>query len=307
MAGLMPHPRNGQFSKQFDAMNQRRQAADSYDSQRSAARESLHGQNMRTYASMGVPSQQDQANRFTAGLAILGERPPARGDMSGFGQRQLTVPQSSGPMVNNRGDGSFTPANTAVNRNVMTGELGGLYVPNNRGGAPRFQEGETVTNSAGGKTVIGRTPNGGLSFTGQFNPETRRTGGVAMTPQLQERLSSRAQQRRDEKILRNANRYGLGDNVAAVGAARGRIQQRSGMTGQRRALMDAIMETHMEHASSLSPLDRIQYLQSLVQGNGSPMPAAATAASQPKRMPIMSAVDELSRLNKAGLLKRDPK
>lgn len=240
------------------------------------ARYQLGAQNRRVFGSMGVQNPQQQAVGQMASGILSGGMAPQPNDLSSFGRRLLNAPGTSGPMINNRGMGGFEPTMGEARKplsmevnNYNAAHVPGapqgqrLYTQPLDGSRPRFMEGRTIPNAAGGMTQITRTPTGGLAFASEPGQ-----GGLPMTPELQARLSQRAQMRRDSGILRAARRNGLGNNVPAVAMARERFAARQGSMRQAAAAQNQMREAelaqHMEHMQSLPTAEaRLQYLQGL--------------------------------------------
>lgn len=142
-----------------------------------------------------------------------------------------------------------------------------------------------------GEAINGRGVNGsqpGSQFIPQASPDARNslrfTQGLGrkVDDALASRLRDRADIRRDDKILSNARKYKLGEDIPAVGRAlasndkRGEplrdAKEAKATEKTNRQLNDAMvsqlltaqMEHHISHAKTLSPLEAAKYLEGAI-------------------------------------------
>lgn len=171
------------------------------------------------------PVGQQMASAQAGDVLNSGLKPPSQNqDMSTFGQGLLRGRQQGLPIgdaINSRGVDQWSPSGVGPKPKMLSPGLvagGGYGLPAPNGGRPRYVEGATITHEGGGTSRVTRTPSGGLALIRQSGGNTPEQVAMDEAGNRERRQQSAAKDK-TERILRNARRYGLSDDLPAVAQA----------------------------------------------------------------------------------------
>lgn len=284
--------RERDYQRASAAMMQNQQLGDLNSSMRRDAMNDLHSQNMAAYESMGRPSGYQQGLRQLADAAVQGPIGPRRGDLSNFGQQLVRtrgmadwspIPQQAEEWARRPTPNPYDPS-----RLEMTPDYSGV-VP---AGARSYLEGALIRGQRGVPMTVVRTENGGLGLRrflerGESPPQFVNgvgyvDGQLVRDPsmgRLDSQVALNNMSRRQARVLAMGQRYGIKPNVTdatlqadqpfwddyRTGQA-GVNQQRQSAIRRMMELQQMEMDAHKAALQKMTPIQQLQYLQMLKNG-----------------------------------------